>query len=432
MLCGCSKAPLPDDRCVAGIIDSRIGKQVQWRADCDAADQVEQTVCCLLSNDLTIDSAVQIALLNNPDIQALFEEIGIAQADLVQAGLLQNPVIAGLVRFPESKHAVINTEFSIAQNFLDFVLIPLRERIAEADLERVQYKVAHAILELAYEVQETFYSYQAEQAKLETMGPLVEIFETVSQLAQGQLEQGNINDLEYQSRLKDSLESKVEMAQSRNEAIRLREKLNRLLGLRSLDACWHASNELPALPEEEAPLACLEEIALFRRLDLDAARWEVERIARMLGVKEWWAYTDAILGASGEKDAEGTKVAGPLFAFELPIFNYGQADRARLNAMLRQSVERLNAMEVEALAQVRLARDRLAINKSIAASFQKEIVPLLEQIRAMSQRYYNGMALSVYKLLDAEKEHLRTKIRATDSLKDYWQSRVALDRALGG
>ena len=57
----------------------------------------------LLEGELTTNAAVQIALLNNAALQATFEELGIAQAELVQAGLLKNPVFAGHVRFPAVK-----------------------------------------------------------------------------------------------------------------------------------------------------------------------------------------------------------------------------------------------------------------------------------------------------------------------------------------
>ena len=45
----------------------------------------------LLAAPLTADAAVQIALINNRGLQATYAELGIAEADVVQAGRLRNP-----------------------------------------------------------------------------------------------------------------------------------------------------------------------------------------------------------------------------------------------------------------------------------------------------------------------------------------------------
>src|ERR1051325_11533326 len=91
---GCAKVP-PD----AGFDDVRITVQestahlVQWRGHSAADAEVDAAVHGLLQHDLTADDAVQIALLNNLNLQATYQELGIAQADLVQAGLLKTPTL---------------------------------------------------------------------------------------------------------------------------------------------------------------------------------------------------------------------------------------------------------------------------------------------------------------------------------------------------
>ena len=71
-------------------------------ADAIAAEQDEESraqirdrVADLMREPLTLDRALQVAVLNNRSLRATLEELGVAQADLVQAGLLANPVVAG-------------------------------------------------------------------------------------------------------------------------------------------------------------------------------------------------------------------------------------------------------------------------------------------------------------------------------------------------
>ena len=71
--------------------EMQIKTQFQVEKNADNNQAAQDTIASLLAKPLTVDAAVQIALLNNPGLQATLEELGIAQADLVQAGLLSNP-----------------------------------------------------------------------------------------------------------------------------------------------------------------------------------------------------------------------------------------------------------------------------------------------------------------------------------------------------
>src|SRR5437016_1571750 len=70
---------------VESIAKDRLNQDVKWiRFDADA-DGVQHIVQERLAKPLTADDAVQIALLNNRGLQATYGELGIAEADLVQA-----------------------------------------------------------------------------------------------------------------------------------------------------------------------------------------------------------------------------------------------------------------------------------------------------------------------------------------------------------
>src|SRR5262245_39623385 len=84
LLCAtaCTKVPQADDCHVASLVHQRIAKRVYWSQETAEDLRVEGCIQLLLERELSVDHAVQIALLNNPHIQATFEELGIAQADL--------------------------------------------------------------------------------------------------------------------------------------------------------------------------------------------------------------------------------------------------------------------------------------------------------------------------------------------------------------
>src|SRR6476661_59974 len=80
IVCSCAAPPASFDRVQTKVLE-RTGHRVHWNRDSSEGAQIEQEVRMLLGRPLTADRAVQIALLNNRDLQARFEEIGIAQAN---------------------------------------------------------------------------------------------------------------------------------------------------------------------------------------------------------------------------------------------------------------------------------------------------------------------------------------------------------------
>lgn len=431
MLSGCTRIEEINPIFVSETIDERIGMDVEWNRISSSERIIDEMINCLLQAPLSVEDAVQIALLNNPNIQAAFEEIGLAHADFIEASLFSNPVYDAFFRIPDRKGLVLNTEFAITQSCLDFFLVPLRKKIASAGIKKADLHAANEILNLAFDVQETYYHLIAEQQRLHWMESLVELADAAFQLASEQREQGNINPLEIQQKLNDLLETKIELAQSQVEIVKLREQMNTLLGFSSPDICWSICDSLSPLPADEISTESLEALALSQRLDLEAAKWEVEQIARMNAVKQWWAYSHLAAGFAGEKDPGGAWTQGPAVSGAIPIFNYGQGERARLYAAYRQKLDRFDALKIVVTSEVRSARDQMMIHRSLALAYQNDVLPLQEEIISMSQRYYNVMALSVYKLLSTKAQETRIQINSTIALKNYWIARIALERSVG-
>src|SRR5215471_3871008 len=102
---------------VSMAVEARSGKRVVWNLGTELDEQTAQEVQALLHDTLTADGAIQVALLNNRDLQAVYAELGVAQADLVQARLLKNPVFDGAVRFP-IRGGPLELDLRAAVNFL--------------------------------------------------------------------------------------------------------------------------------------------------------------------------------------------------------------------------------------------------------------------------------------------------------------------------
>lgn len=433
MLCtGCSRIPPPDDGLVACIVASEIDSHVKWMQGCCHDAQVQTFIQCALASELNADSAIQIALVNNPKIQSIFEELGIAHADLVEAGLLSNPSFEIEIRYPHIKGLRANVEYLITSSLLDIFLIPLRTRLAATEFEQTKLKVSNEILHLAFDVRETFYELVAETQKKEYIESVVELSSIVGDIFSKQIATGNINSLEFQLAQSRLLEAELELSQSQAEIIRLTERLNRLLGLTE-DVCLILPEKLSEeIDYQGFDICLLESIALEERLDLQVARFELTRLSRMLGLKEPWTYLNLVGGVAGERDTDGANLIGPGFSGELPIFNYGQAARMRLFAQLRQAQDNLAELEIRVLSEVREAHKLLMSYLRIINVYSNRLLPMQAKVSASSEALYNVMGLGVERLLDNKRQELTAIQHYTENVKKYLIARVQLDRALGG
>lgn len=416
---------------VSSSIERRLDKTVHWDKGCLKEEQVECRIHSLLQQELTVDAAVQIALLNNPHTQAIFEEIGVSQADLVEAGLFSNPIFDLVIRFPDKKKFVPDIEYSIVASFIDLFLIPLRVKVAKAELEQTTLRVTNEVLDLAFEVEQTYYELQAAQQELRYTRSIVELTSIHSEIASRQKNIDNVNSLDFQQIQSKFLEAKLEIARIQNDIIRLKEKLNKLLGFCG-DIQWTISNDLPEIDYQGLPIDRLECVAFRERLDLQAARFEILRLSRKLGIKQWWVYTNGRIGIGGERDADGLNTLGPAFSGEIPIFNYGQAARLRLHAELRQAQDELATLEIRILSEVREAHKLLMNNLEIINEYRAQIIPLQSKILESSEELYNVMGLGIDRLLENKRQEFQAYSNYTLSLRNYWMARVQLDRALGG
>jgi outer membrane protein, heavy metal efflux system len=417
---------------VAAAVEARVGARVVWDRGGAEDAEVKKSVAALLARELTEDAAVQIALLNNKHLQATYEDLMVAQADVVQAGLLKNPVFFGSARLPLGP-GLSNLEAGVEQDFLDLLLIPARRRVAETSFAAVKLRVGGEVVALAAEVRGAFYALQGAIQVAAMRRAIGEAADASVDLARRQHEAGNISDLDLANEESQFTQTRLDLARSEAEILGARERLARLLGVYGEGAAFRVADKLPELPAEDPPLEHVESLAVARRLDIAAARKDVEAVARGLSLLRSFRFIGgASVGVSAERHVEGQIVVGPTASLELPIFDQKQAALASMEAELRRRQRRLDALAVDARSEVREARGRVLFARSVARHYHDVIVPLRERIVALSQKQYDAMLLGVYQLLLAKQGEVAAYREYIDAVREYWVARVELERAAGG
>ena len=189
VLVGCGSSPRDQGFSeVAALVQERTGTTVHWRQGSSADADVDATVTGLLNNPLTPDRAIQIALLNNPRLHATYQELGVSQAELVQAGLLRNPTLVAGVKFFSEGPVV---ELSLVENLLQVFSLPARKRFAEAQLAEAKATVAGAIIDLMADTRRAAVRLLAAQQRLEMRLTVLQAMDAAVELAKRIHDAGN-------------------------------------------------------------------------------------------------------------------------------------------------------------------------------------------------------------------------------------------------
>jgi len=414
-------------------VAARAGYNVRWLRDDAERDEIDKAVAALLQTNLTAQSAVAIALLNNRSLQAEFEEIGISQAELVQASRLKNPTFEGFWRLPSQGPKVVNAEYALAADFLDLLTLPARKKIAAQNLEVAKLRIAHQVLTVAEEVQAAFYTVQAGQQLTNRFSLIVEVNEAAADVAKRQHDAGNITDLELQNQQAAYAQSRLDLSRAQTQLRSDREKLNRLLGLWGAQITWQTASELPPLPEKELPVENVEALAVSQRLDLAASRNQVANVQGALKLKKSVRWLPAVdIGVNAEHETDRTWLVGPTLGLEIPVFDQGQAELARLASEYRRAARNFEALAVNIRSEVREARDALIAARDTTDYFHKILLPQRQRILRETLLQYNAMQLGNLALLSAKEREALAEREAIEALRDYWITRARLENAVGG
>src|SRR6516162_512140 len=406
---------------------------VTWEREQKAREQTLAEVHKLLRASLSPDVAAQIALLNNRGLQSTFEEIGLAQADLIEARTIPNPELNVSARFPDKPPSGTDVEWSIAQNFLNILMIPLKAKVAKDQLLAAQLRVSDAVTRLVAETKSAIYQLKAAEEILARLKVEQAAQATSLDLIQKLHEAGNITDLQLLQQQGEYSQSRLQIAQTEADIRERREKLNRLMGLWGTDTDWKVEPKLPDVPRTDFSIGGLETLAITQRYDLAASKAELESALRALGLEKAFRWIGALdFGIDSERDTDSQTITGPTLRLELPIFNQGQARIARGEAALRRAYDKFEQEAVDIRSEVRELRDKLISSRDIAQFYQNQLLSTRTQIRDQTQLQYNAMIVGPLELFAARRQEIAAERGYVEAKRDYWVTRAELEQTVGG
>ncbi len=412
----------------------QLAKDIQWPRTPQERAKTDAQVAALLQRPLSVEDAVQIALLNNRALQAAFEELGISEADLVQAGRLPNP------RF-DLRHAGAAGQYDIEEtvslDVLSLLTMAYARDIEKQRFARTQSFVVLRAAQLAKDTRDAYYAAVAARASREYLQQVRAAAETGATLAQRMVAAGNWNRLDQareQSIYLDAFQGFVHAELAEQAA---REKLIGCLGLpgENTEAQLQLAPMSPGLPASLENLPDVESVLLQNRLDLQLMRLRMDELRQRLKLTRSTRFVN-VLDVGATRVQQGSREApyerGYTITLEVPIFDGGSARVKRSAALYAQAVDRFTQAAIEARSQIRLAYANYRASFELAQQQRDEVLPLRNAAMQENLLRYNASQISIFELLSAARDQAAGLDGYIQRVRDFWIAKSQLDAALLG
>lgn len=423
----------PDSKAPNGGAPNRQGQAFPLPTPGSSGTQTDKaTSTSMPGSALSLDSAVRMGLSTNPDLLSALQELGVANATVVQAKIISNPTLGGQFKFSNSSRFDDYWEASLTQNIMDFILRGARVDLAENQLEAARLRVMRVLFQQSTMIKTAYFRLQADQQDVILSQTMRDAADAAAELALRQRRAGNLSQLDVVRQQAVQMEAQSQLLEAQGRLAVDRQTLLRLLGQPGAAPQISFQAGMPPLPLDDPPLADLQRQALAHRQEIIAARLDQEVARRGEGLAgRFFGIDDVRLGISSSHEVEGVQITGPTLQFPLPIFNQNQGVRARYKAQgqvaqLSEQVALLNADY-----EVAQAYQKLQTARNMVKTSQEQIIPLRHQALELAKQQFNNMFLGIYGLLTIYREELDSRKRLVEVLADYWSARAELEKAVG-
>lgn len=407
-------------------------KQTPVWANTDALKaENEKQVSALLQAPLSQEDAVQVALLNNAQLQADFYDLQLAEANVVQAGRLPNPSFSMLYARTSGDYTI---EQTVTMNIFALFTMGKATTIERKRFTVVQNGMVLKVLNLARQTRNAYIYALAAKQNVDYLNQVNDSAHATYTLAKRMREAGNWSTLDEGREQSFYTETALELMRAQNQCLQAEEHLTSLLGL-SHPKAFTLPARLSDLPKTEADLKQIQADDFSKRLDLQQIQANTEALAQELGLTKTTRLIN-MLEVGPARLLEGRRgdpvKRGLELRFELPIFDWGTARVKRAEATYEQAMLSASNQAIKAASQVRAQYNQYETSYEIAKRYRDEIVPLRKKILDESLLRYNGMLMSPFELMSAARDQVLAVNRFIESLRDFWLADSDLDMVLVG
>ena len=427
ILSGCSKVSTSHEwQHVQSLTQTQ--DQLVWVQDDASSQATESMINTELQAPLTQAAAVRIALLNNPDLQAQFEDIGIHKADLVQAGMFSNPSLASLFRWPLAGLG-INFELDGSFPLSEFWLLPTRKKMAKKQLDAKLYEIANQVLKTKMMARiyynQLYYAKKITQASHNNN----QLFKNLYLEAQKRHTFGYMTKAEVAMVEVIFSETNIMLKQAQTDQAIAYNHLRGFLGLghQNINLSQQAPDQISLPDQAEQAIRN----AFLKRLDLQQARTIIQEIEYTVKHEKRSVIHNAQLGFSHEKSEDGSKNFGPSMGFEIPVFDQNQAQISKAQFLLRKAKKNLIALKQSIQVSILNKYTEVGNLRTKIKALSDQLIPAQNKIINFTETWNNLMQVNRLQLLNAKTGLLTAQTERLKSMRDLHNHRAELEFEMG-
>lgn len=382
---------------------------------------------------LSSTQAATVALRNGRELRVELELIAAARADLVQSGLLPNPVLSLTLRLPlQGGNATFDA--GLVQQFTSLWLRPYREGAAEAELNRVVLSASDRALRLVADARRVHAQVLFGQRGVALVREDLALLQRSVEATEGRVRAGEATTLDVNRVRQQLLGLQAELQREGANLEQLKRELLGVIGMADAATDWDAIDEQAADSSQDNLLAEAEVVDRLRtqRLDVVAARFVVEERRQELEAKRWLKGKPIVDAGASFEATGGKSEIGPAVDLTLPVFDTGAAQFEKARAELRAADARAKHVEQVAIAEARRAWSELQRTRALSDFYRTQVVALAEDNLARTQSAIRAGTTDQTVVLEAQQELIEARRTLNTLDSEMRQASISLEYAMGG
>ncbi|MDG2303310.1 MAG: TolC family protein [Candidatus Binatia bacterium] len=382
---------------------------------------------------LGIDAAVRGALQNDPALRRHLALVAERRADLSQASLPPNPIVA--MTFGTALDGMAGAPFAVQAIQQLTWLWTMSDRIDAADavLDGAVFRAAHRVVTTSATVRVTF----ARAMCMERLTQLNESYVKTTKRTLGKISElhgdGGASQVDLDRARMDASRASADYVNALRMYRSLQLELLRLIGRPEISTDWKMAGNLAATLRYDPPTEeDIEARATTVRLDLAAAARFRDAADAEASLAGWMRFPQVSLATGFRQNfsrRHGWMTGG---ALSIPIFDAGSAAIARAGARIDQA-----ELSIAELRQAAITQARLALNEWLRAREQtklygetlvapaKRVVASLQDADDSGEAYVTALLLAQRRMIMLERARVQEMLAGATA----W---VKLETAVGG
>jgi cobalt-zinc-cadmium efflux system outer membrane protein len=379
------------------------------------------------ASTLTLDQALQTAFARNPDLAAAQWEIGIAEGDRQQAGLIPNPEVSWEAE--DTRRDSRTTTVMLSQPIELGGKCGARIDVASRAQDAAGIELQRKRNALRADVIQAFTSAQTAQQRLQLSRQSLQLAEHGLRVALGRIEAGKSSPVEGTRAQVQRSEVRLELSRAERDQANAYQQLAQVMGapIPTSTTVQTATQSMPAVPPPTRLLERLNETA-----ELRLATLQIDQREASLGLEKAQRIPDLTVSIGSqysELERERVNVVG--LSMPIPLFNRNQGNVLAAARRTDQARDLRNATELRLRSEIQTTLEQWQTANGEVQAFNQTILPAAQRAVDSATRGFEMGKFGFLDVLDAQRTLISARTQYLQAVAEATDARVRIERIFG-